>query len=136
MHRPQPAQAVQIGGPWVAVTCHPVHTPWQLNTSWLITGQFKALIAERHEFRFKPAVSLGLQRQLMTVEGEAIHFVAAQTMPPGQVVGGGDHVYARGRVVEGFPEKVLERYLRTEPEAAAVGVGGNRISRHGLGRHA
>ena len=53
-----------------------------------------------------------------------------------QALGGGDHVQPGRRVLERLPEKVVEFHRRAEAKAAAVGVGGDGIAGHGLGRHA
>ena len=72
----------------------------------------------------------------MAVAGVAVHRLAAQAMATSQVVGGGDHVQARRRVVQCLPEKILELHRAAETKAIAVGVGRNRVARHRLTGHA
>ncbi|MNF74950.1 hypothetical protein D3C84_569980 [compost metagenome] len=89
-----------------------------------------------NELGCQPARVLCRKCPLMTGTGVCVHRFSTQPITPREVVGGGDHVHPGSRVVQGFPEKILELHLRAKAETASMGIGRNRIARHRFGGHA
>jgi hypothetical protein len=78
----------------------------------------------------------GLLRRHSLGEGtgrESIHLLTGDAVFFCEVFGGLDHRDAGRRVVQRFPQKILEFHRCTQLEAGAVGEGGDRVARHGLG---
>ncbi|MNJ61047.1 hypothetical protein D3C77_568160 [compost metagenome] len=80
------------------------------------------------DFFIKPALRLGHQRTLMTAQGIGIDVFARQAVLAGKILCRCDHVQACRRIVKGFPEKILERYRRTELETTSMVIRRNWIS--------
>lgn len=136
MHGVQTRQGRQVGGPWVAVGADGTGAACQADPSGLIALKREHLVIDRDDFFSPGAVTLCLQGALMAVAGVTVHRLAAQAITAREVVGRGDHVQARRRVVQRFPEKILELHFAAETKAAPVGVGGNRVTRHRFTGHA
>ncbi len=69
-------------------------------------SEFEHLVIDADDL-LRPALTLRLQRTLMTVTGVPVHRLAAQAITARQVIGGGDHVQAGSRVVQCLPRKSL-----------------------------
>src|SRR5450830_1486094 len=103
-------------------------TARKADASRLVPLKLEHLVIDRHDLFSPSAVTLRLQCALMALAGVTVHGLAAQAIAARQVVGGGDHVQSRGRVVEGLPEKILELHLATQAKPIPVGVGRNRVA--------
>ena len=99
MHGAQACQGRKVGGPWVAVLGDGSGAARQADATRLIPLQLEHLVIDRHDLFSPRAVTLRLQRTLMARAGVTVHGLAAQAMAARQVVGGGDHVQPRSRVV-------------------------------------
>ncbi|CRM42312.1 hypothetical protein [Pseudomonas sp. 44 R 15] len=107
----------------------------QADASGLVSLKFEYLVIDRHHLVNPSAVMLRLQRSLVAGAGVAIHCLAAQAITARQVVGRGDHVQTRGRVIQGFPQKILELDLAAKTKPAPVGVSRDGVARHGFTGH-
>ncbi|MNP32625.1 hypothetical protein D3C76_1258190 [compost metagenome] len=128
MHGAQPGQSGEISVSWVAVFTHRVDATCQANTARLIAFKFKDLRTYINNLRRQPPCLLRRKRPLMAGTGIGVHGFATQPIAPRQLVGGGDHVHPGSRVVQRFPEKVLELHLGAKAETATMGIGRNRIA--------
>ena len=131
----QPGKGHGVGGTRMTVEADRLTSTRQADTTRLTALQFKHFIAQGDDFIPQPAAGLGAKCLLVTIEGIAVHCLTAQAIILGQVFRRGDHVHAGSRVVQRFPEKILELDRRPQAESTTMGVGGNRVAGHGLGAH-
>ncbi|MNE19981.1 hypothetical protein D3C80_1130820 [compost metagenome] len=136
VHRAQSGQCGRVGRPWVAVLADLTQATRQCNAAWLAAFCLQCLRGDADDFLVEPALRLGLQGPLMAAQGPRVHRFTSEAIGTGQVFRSTDHVHAGSRVVQGFPEKVLEPDRRPQAKTAPVFIGRDRIARHRLRAHA
>ena len=110
-----------------------LHLARQLDAAGVVAVEGERLVHHGHDLARVKSLRLRTHSALERQCRIGIHVGAADAVFLREVLGGLDHAHRARGVHQGLDQEVLELHRGAQLEAGAVGVGGNRVARHGLG---